>query len=175
MKTHKQTDERILNQIYLIRGQKVMVDSDLAVLYGVETKRLKEAVRRNLKRFPEDFMFQMTQIEMENWRSQIVSSNAVRHRTFCFTEQGVTMPACVLNSDLAIEMNIRIIRLFTQMRESISIQREVLARIDLLERKLGDHEEHLQRIFEALHLLLNRDRIAIRTGKIGFIQERDSE
>lgn len=173
MKTNNLTDEKILNQIYLIRGQKVMVDSDLAVLYGVETKRLKEAVRRNINRFPEDFMFQMTQEEMENWRSQIASSNALRHNPFCFTEQGVTMLSCILNSDLAVEMNIRIIRLFTRMREALSMHKEILARLDLIERRVDDHDENLAKLFKAIHLLLEREEIRVRTNQIGFTKDRE--
>jgi len=92
-------EEAIINKIYLIRGQKVMLDRDLAELYGVETKRLKEAVRRNKNRFPPDFLFEMTTKELENWRTQFASSNedkqGLRHAPFCFTEQGVTCyPAC---------------------------------------------------------------------------------
>lgn len=100
MKTNY-TDEKILNQIYVIRGQKVMVDSDLALLYGVETRRLKEAVRRNINRFPQDFMFEMTQEEMEIWRSQIATPNSLRHSPFCFSEQGVTMLAYLASSVIA--------------------------------------------------------------------------
>jgi hypothetical protein len=115
------TDEVIMNQIYYIRDHKVMIDRDLAALYGVETKRLKEAVRRNMDRFPEDFMFEMTKMEFENWRTQIASSNSdkqgLRHTPFCFTEQGVAMLSSVLNSPQAIAVNIKIIRIFTRIRE----------------------------------------------------------
>lgn len=173
MKTNNHTDENILNQIYLIRGQKVMVDSDLAVLYGVETKRLKEAVRRNINRFPEDFMFQMTQDELENQRSQIASFNLLKYRPFCFTEQGVTMLACILNSNLAVEMNIRIIRLFTRMREALSAHKEILARLDMIERRVDDHDENLVKLFRAIHLLLEREEIRVRTNHIGFTKDRD--
>ena len=107
-------DEVLMNKIHLIRGQKVMLDRDLSDLYGVETKRLKEAVKRNIERFPEDFMFELTKQEFENWRSQIASSKSdkmgLRYAPFCFTEQGVTMLSCVLSSKRAIEVNIRIIR-----------------------------------------------------------------
>lgn len=167
------TDERILDQIYLIRGNKVMIDSDLALLYGVETKRLKEAVRRHLKRFPKDFMFQMTPKELKNWRTQFASSNALRHSPFCFTEQGVTMLACILNSPRAIEMNIRIIRLFTRMREELSAHKEILARLDLIERRVGDNDEHISQLFNALKLLLDRTRISVKTSTIGFNKERN--
>lgn len=103
-----------MSKIYVIRDQKVMLDRDLAELYGVETKVLKQAVRRNMTRFPEDFMFEMTKEELENWRSQFVTSKedrqGLRYMPFCFTEQGVTMLSCVLNSERAIHVNIQIIR-----------------------------------------------------------------
>ena len=111
-------DEAVMGKIYLIRDHKVMIDSDLAELYGIETRALKQAVRRNMNRFPPDFMFEMDQEEFENWRSQIVISNfenkmGLRHPPFCFTEQGVTMLSCILNSERAIKVNIQIIRIFT--------------------------------------------------------------
>jgi hypothetical protein len=120
-------DERIMDNIYLIRDQKVMLDRDLAVLYGVETKVLKQAVKRNIARFPEDFVFEMTKVEFEIWRSQFVTSNSekmgLRYAPFCFSEQGVTMLSCVLNSKRAIEVNIQIMRIFTssQLRFSVSL------------------------------------------------------
>src|SRR5688572_22713706 len=110
-------EEVLLNKIYLIRGQRVMIDRDLAQLYGVETKRLKEQVRRNQARFPKDFMFEMTIPEMENWRSQFATSKSerqgLRHLPYCFTEHGVLMLSSVLNSEQAINVNIQIMRLFT--------------------------------------------------------------
>jgi phage regulator Rha-like protein len=172
-KTKLLSDERILNQIYLIRGQKVMIDSDLAVLYGVETKRLKEAVRRNMSRFPEDFMFQLTKEELENQRTQIASFNLLKYNPFCFSEQGVTMLACILNSEVAIEMNIRIIRLFSKMREALINQKEILARLELIERNIGDHDENLVQLFEAIHLLLSREEMRVTTGSIGFNKPRE--
>lgn len=106
-------DEVVMNKIYMVRDQKVMLDSDLAELYGVETKVLKQAVRRNLIRFPEDFMFEMNKEELDSLRSQFVTSNqkrgGIRYLPFCFTEQGVTMLSCVLNSERAIHVNIQII------------------------------------------------------------------
>jgi hypothetical protein len=105
------TDEAIIRKIYLIRDQKVMIDRDLAELYGVETKRLKEAVRRNTERFPDDFMFELTREEFQLWRTQIASSKSdlmgLRYSPYCFTEQGVTMISCILNSQKAIDTNIR--------------------------------------------------------------------
>ena len=105
-------EEAIISKIYLIRGQKVMIDRDLAGLYGVETKRLKEAVRRNASRFPSDFMFEMNKEEFEDWRTQNATSKedkqGLRYAPFCFTEQGVTMLSCVLSRERAIAVNIQI-------------------------------------------------------------------
>src|SRR5262245_30140496 len=99
-------DEVVMNKIYMVRGQKIMLDRDLAELYRVETKRLKEAVRRNIDRLPNDFMFEMSSEELENWRTQFATSNSekmgLRHSPFCFTEQGVAMLSSVLNSETAI-------------------------------------------------------------------------
>lgn len=114
-------NEIISHKIYFIRGQKVILDRDLAELYAVKTKRLKEAVRRNRERFPEDFMFEMEKAEFQNWRTQFATSKSVRrglrYAPFCFTEQGVTMAAGVLKSKRPIEINIKIIRVFTKIRE----------------------------------------------------------
>src|ERR1700679_541099 len=114
-------DEVVLNKIYHIRGEKVMIDRDLAMLYGVETKQLKRQVKRNIERFPEDFMFEMTETEFINWRSQFGTSNSermgLRYAPFCFTEEGVTMLSCILSSSRAIAVNIQIVRVFKRMRE----------------------------------------------------------
>ncbi len=124
-------DEIITNKIYLIRNQKVMLDSHLAELYQVETKRLKEQVKRNLNRFPEDFMFELTKNEYENLRSQFATSSwgGSRYLPLVFTEQGVAMLSSVLNSDRAIAVNIRIIRIFTKMRalltDNLSLRLEI--------------------------------------------------
>ena len=115
--------ERITSKIYLIRGMKVMLDRDLAELYGVETKVLKQAVRRNIKRFPEDFMFELTKSEEKSLRSQIVTLKRGQHAKylpFAFTEQGVAMLSSVLNSERAIEVNIQIMRAFTQLRQMLA-------------------------------------------------------
>lgn len=152
-------DEIVMDKIYLIRGQKVMIDRDLAELYGVETKRLKEAVRRNINRFPEDFMFEMDEGELENWRSQIGISKSdrqgLRYTPFCFTEQGVTMLSCILNSERAIAVNIQIIRIFTRMREMLATHKDILLQLDRLERKMTQHDEDIQLIFQYLKQLLN--------------------
>lgn len=115
-------DEVIINKIYMMRGKKIMLDRDLAELYGVETKQLKRQVRRNIDRFPEDFMFELNEEEFRNWRGQFGTSNTsdkmgLRYAPYAFTEQGVAMLSSVLNSKIAIEVNIRIIRIFTKLRE----------------------------------------------------------
>lgn len=129
-----------MNKIYAIRGQKVMIDRDLAALYEVETRILKQAVRRNIDRFPKDFMFEMNKKEFENWRSHFVTSDedkqGLRHAPFCFTEQGVTMLACTLNSKRAIEMNIQIIRIFTRMKEMLLTHKDILLQLQKIEKKL---------------------------------------
>lgn len=128
-------DETVISKIYLLRDQKVMIDRDLAQLYGVETKRLKEAVRRNIGRFPKDFMFQMNRAKLKNWRTQIATSNSedkmgLRHAPFCFTEQGVTMLSCVLKSPKAVEVNIRIIRIFTRLHETLMTNKDILLKLE---------------------------------------------
>ena len=151
-------DEVINNKIYLIREQKVMIDRDLALLYGVETKVLKQAIKRNIERFPEDFMFEMTKVELENWRSQFVTSNSdkmgLRHTPFCFTEQGVTMLSCVLNSKRAIDVNIKIIRVFTRMKEMMLTHKDILMKLEQMERNVIQNNEDIQNIFNVLKQLL---------------------
>lgn len=153
------TDEAIIYKIYYIREQKVMLDRDLAELYGVETKVLKQAVRRNIVRFPEDFMFEMTKEELEAWRSHFVTSKladvkGLRYPPFCFTEQGVTMLSCILNSERAIAVNIQIIRIFVRLREIASAHKDILLKLEQLERKVTTHDQDIRMIFEALKQLL---------------------
>ena len=163
-------DEAIISKIYLIRGQKVMLDRDLAELYGVETKRLKEAVRRNIGRFPKDFMFEMDEKEFRNWRSQFASSNSdtmgLRHAPFCFTEQGVTMLSCILNSKKAIEVNIRIIRVFTRMKEMLLTHKDILLKLEKLEKQVNQNNKDVQMIFEVLKQLLDPPEVPRR--QIGY-------
>ncbi len=132
------TEKAIVNKIYLVRKQKVMLDRDLAELYGVETKRLKEAVKRNISRFPSDFLFIMNSKEFKNWRTQFATSKddkqGLRYAPFCFTEQGVTMLSCVLNSKRAIATNIRIIRVFTKMRETLLTHKDILVKLEQVEK-----------------------------------------
>lgn len=173
------TDENIINRIYLVRGKKVMIDRELAELYGVETRVLNQAVRRNAKRFPEDFMFQMTPEELEEWKSQIVISNkekmGLRKPPLVFTEQGVAMLSSVLNSDTAIMVNIQIIRIFTKMREMLATHKEILVKLDELKRKGIENDEKFMLIFEYLKQFedakqqqleqTNRKKIGYKTNK----------
>ena len=163
-------DESIMNKIHLIRNQKIMLDRDLAELYGVETKHLKQAVKRNLRRFPEDFMFQMTELEFRNWRSQNVTSNSdrlgLRYAPFCFTEQGVTMLSCILNSERAIVVNIRVIRIFTKMREMLLTHKDILLQLEKIEQRICTHDSQIELIFNYLKKLLNPPQPACE--RIGF-------
>lgn len=148
-------DEVLINKIFVIRGHKVMIDRDLAELYDVETRILNQAVRRNEKRFPNDFMFQMSKAEMADWKSQIVISNSekmgLRKPPLVFTEQGVAMLSSVLNSERAILVNIQIIRVFTKMRELLITNKEILQKLELIEKKDIEQDEKIMLIFEYLH------------------------
>ena len=151
--------EVIERQIYLIRGQKVMVDRDLAALYGVQTRALNQAVRRNLRRFPPDFMFQMNQGEFENWKSQIVISKkekmGLRRKPLVFSEQGVAMLSSVLNSERAVQVNIIIVRAFVRLREWLSAHKDLAHKLDELERKYDKHEVEIQAVFSAIRKLID--------------------
>lgn len=150
-------EESIISKIYLIRGNKVMLDRDLAELYDVETRALNQAVRRNEKRFPEDFMFQLTTEEMKNWKSQIVMSNrekmGLRKPPLAFTEQGVAMLSSILSSDRAIMVNIQIIRVFTRMRKLLSTHKEILQKLEQIEKKDIEQDDKIMLIFEYLKQL----------------------
>ena len=150
--------ETIEGKILLIRGKKVMLDRDLAKLYKVHTKRLKEQVKRNMDRFPEDFMFQLSKEELENWRSQFAASNSskmgLRYRPYAFTEQGVAMLSTVLNSKKAIQVNIAIIRVFVKLKEMISTHKELAYKLAELERKTEKHDKEICSIFEAIRQLM---------------------
>jgi ORF6N domain len=134
--------ELIERRIYLIRGQKVMLDTDLAELYQVETRTLVQAVKRNLDRFPEDFMFQLSLEESEAMRSQFViaSRRNIRYQPYAFTEQGVAMLSSVLNSKRAVQMNILIIRAFVKLREVLASHKDLARKIEQLEARQKDHE-----------------------------------
>ena len=150
-------DETIINRIFIVRGHKVMMDRDLADLYGVDTRTLNQAIKRNIKRFPDDFMFQMTPDELKKWKSQIVISNSekmgIRKLPYVFTEQGVAMLSSVLKSDRAIMVNIQIIRVFTKMRALLDSHKEILKKLETLERKDIEQDNNITLIFEYLKQL----------------------
>jgi ORF6N domain len=159
--------ERIASKIYLIRELKVMLDRDLAELYNVETSQLKRAVRRNIDRFPSDFMFELTQTELENWRCQFGTSKSdkmgLRYKPMAFTEQGVAMLSSVLRSKRAIHVNIQIMRAFTQLRKMLSTHEDLKRKIESMERK---YDQQFQIVFEAIKQLLETDETPKK--KIGF-------
>jgi len=158
--------ERITSKIYFIRGQKVMIDRDLADLYGVDTKALKQAVRRNIKRFPADFMFELKSEEEKASRSQFVTLKRGQHSkylSFAFTEQGVAMLSSILNSDRAIQVNIQIMRAFTKLREMLSTHEDLKIKIEAMEKK---YDQQFQVVIEAIKQLLETE--AKPRKKIGF-------
>jgi len=143
----------IEKKIYLIRNTNVMLDKDLAELYGVQTRVLIQAVKRNIERFPQDFMFQLTKEEFENLRSQIVTSNwgGRRYLPYAFTEQGVAMLSSVLHSKRAIQVNIAIMRVFVNIRRLVSANRIILTKLNQLEDKVQSHDKKIRTIFEVIH------------------------
>jgi predicted DNA binding protein len=163
-------DKTVVNKIYEIRGQKVMLDSDLAELYSVETKRINEQIRRNLERFPEDFMFQLTEIEWESLRSQIATSKIGRGgRTYLpnvFTEHGVLMLSSVLNSQQAIQVNIQIVRVFTRLRTLLSEHGELKTEIADIKKKLNNQDKNIELVFSYIDELTEKK--AKPRKRIGF-------
>ncbi len=168
-------DEVIVNKIYLIKGKKVMLDRDLAELYNVTTGNLNKAVKRNIKRFPEDFMFQLTEEEFRNLIFQFgrASWGGTRNPPYAFTEQGVAMLSGVLSSDIAIDVNIRIIRIFTKLREMLLTHTDILQKLDQLEKQVVQNSEDIQMIFTTLKQFLIPPEQANRR-RIGF-QQKDEE
>ena len=172
--------EIIQSKIYLIRGHKVMLDKELSELYGVSTKRLKEQVRRNLKRFPGDFMLELTWEETESLRSQIATlkrGEHIKYLPYAFTEQGVAMLSSVLNSDRAIEINIQIMRVFTKLREMMISHKDLARKIEDLERKFQEkfeeHDKKIILIFNAIkELLAGKAEAEKNRGPMGFIPPR---
>ena len=145
--------ERIAAQICVIRGHSVMLDANLAELYGVETRILVQAVKRNIDRFPEDFMFQLSKEELKDWRSQIVMSNptakmSLRRRPYAFTEHGVAMTASVLRSKQAIDVNISIVRTFIRLRQVLATNEDLARRVAQHDHEIGILFEHIQRLLE---------------------------
>jgi hypothetical protein len=164
-------DEVVMRKIYLIRDQKVMLDDDLANLYQVETRRLNEQVKRNRGRFPKDFMFQLTEAESKNLMSQNATSSwgGRRKRPYVFTEHGVLMLSSVLNSERAIQVNIRIMRIYAKLREMLMTNKDILLKIEKLERKVVKHDQDIKIVFEYLKNLLNPKTGPMR--RIGFRQK----
>lgn len=161
--------DTIRDKIYIVRGKKVMLDKDLAMLYGVSTKRLNEAVKRNLKRFPGDFMFNLSKNESVVFlRSQIATlkTGSGKHRKYlplAFTEQGIAMLSSVLNSDRAIQVNIQIIRIFTKLREMIDAYKELREKVEEMEK---NNETNFKEIFRVIRLLIKQDETPKK--QIGF-------
>lgn len=163
-------DEVVMNKIYYIRKQKVMLDRDLAGLYGVQAIRLREQVKRNIERFPSNFMFRLTEKEVE----AMVSQNAIPSKKqlggylpYAFTEHGVLMLSSVLRSEKAMQVSIRVIEIFVKMREMLSFHKDILLQLQKAEKKLTAHDEDIQLIFKYLKQLLNplqepRPRIGFR-------------
>jgi len=162
--------KRIESLILVIRGQRVMLDADLAALYGVPTKVLNQAVRRNTDRFPEDFMFQLTDEEFENLRSQFVTSKqgrgGRRYLPYAFTEHGAIMAANILNSGLAVEMSVYVVRAFVRLREMLATHRELAAKVAELERKTAGHDRQIIKIIKVIKQLMAPP--AVTAKKIGF-------
>ncbi|MFN0188884.1 MAG: ORF6N domain-containing protein [Bacteroidia bacterium] len=186
-------DENLLvNKIYLVRGLKVMLDEDLAELYDIPTKRLNEQVKRNLDRFPSDFMFQLTELELLNLRSQIATSSLEalkseveiefamamnskirggrRYLAFAFTEHGVLMLSSVLSSKIAIQVNIRIMRVYVRLREVLNVHQELSAKIDALEAKVEKNNADVTLVFQALRQLMEPSEVKER-NRIGYKRE----
>ncbi len=169
----------VISKIYLLRGQKVMIDEDLAQMYGVQTRRLNEQVKRNLERFPGDFMFQLTEEEFENLKSQFATSSwgGRRKLPYVFTEHGVLMLSSVINSTVAIQVNIQIMRVYTKLREMVLTQKDIVLKLEQLEKEMlkqnnksNKQEAEIQIIFDALKQLLNlqtlpREPIGFKTKK----------
>jgi len=163
-------DEVVMSKIYVIRNHKVMLDIDLAELYQVETGRLNESVKRNGSRFPEDFMFQLTAEEWALLRSQFAISKKARggrrYAPFAFTEHGVLMLSSVLKSERAIQVNIQIMRVYAKLKGMLSTHRDILLKLEKLERKISKHDENFKIVFDYLNQLLSPKTEPMR--KIGF-------
>lgn len=166
----------VISKIYLVRGQKVMLDEDLSEMYGLETKRLNEQVKRNIERFPQDFMFQLTDKEFENLKSQFATSSwgGRRKLPFVFTEHGVLMLSSVLSSPTAIKVNIKIMRVYSKLREMLLTHKDILIKLEQLESKVmkqevrgNKQEEEIQIVFKALKQLIEQPAPEPRK-RIGF-------
>ena len=171
-------DEIVMQKIYMIRGRNVMLDQDLAELYDVETKRLNEQVKRNISRFPDDFLFQLNKEEFNNLKSQFATSSWGGRRTppLAFTDYGVLMLSSVLYSDRAIKVNIQIIRIFTKMREMLLAHKDVVSQLEHMQNKLAKHDNNILLIFEYIKQLEQEKQYNIEQQdrkKIGFKRQND--
>ena len=164
--------ERIERLILLIRGHKVIIDEDLADLYGVDTRVLNRAVQRNVERFPEDFMFQLSKEEWEILRARFTSTGwgGRRYPPFVFTEQGVAMLSSVLRSPQAVQVNIEIMRAFVRLRQLLASHEELARKLDQIEQKLGIHDQQFSAVFEAIRQLMKPPPEEDR-DRIGFVSE----
>ena len=164
-------EQKILNRIYVVRGEKIMLDRDLAELYNVETRVLNQSIKRNIKRFPKDFMFQLSEKEFKNLMSQNVISSwgGTRKMPYAFSEQGVAMLSSILNSDVAIEVNIRIIRVFTKFRQYSLTNKDILLQLAKLEKEVKGNSKDIQNIFMVLKELIEKQQRPVPPrNKIGF-------
>ena len=165
------TEKVIESKIYFIRGQKVMIDSDLAEMYGVETRRLKEQVKRNRDRFPEDFMFELTAKEAEDFsRSQFATLKRgynIKYLPYVFTEHGVLMLSSILRSKQATDVNIRIMRVYSKMKELLMLNKDILLKLEKLERSSDKHDKDIQIIFSYIKKLIEQP-VKEKTTRIGF-------
>jgi len=166
-------DETVIDKIYHIREQKVMLDSDLAELYGVETRVLNQAINRNIDRFPPDFMFQLNEGEWSNLKSQFVISSwgGRRKLPFVFTEHGVLMLSSVLNSARAIQVNIQVMRIFTRFRKSLSDNGELRAEIAEIRKKLDNNTQNIELVFQYLDELAEKKEETKSRKRIGYIPD----
>lgn len=164
-------DEIIANKIISLRNKKVMIDSDLAKLYGVSTKRLNEQVKRNLKRFPDDFMFRITKDELDKIILNFDHLKNLKFSSslpFVFTEHGAVMLASILNNDRAIEINIQIVRVFTKNRHLLSDNTELRFEIEKIKNKVQNHDKNIELVFQYLDELIHKTEKVIPRKKIGF-------
>jgi hypothetical protein len=172
-------EKRILRNIMIIRGEKVILDSDLAELYGVETRRLNEQVRRNINKFPRDFMFQLTKEEFENLKSQIATSSSGwggrRKPPLVFTEHGALQAANVLNSEQANKMSIFIVRAFVRLREMALTNEQLSRKVDQLEKRVSDHDEILIEMVREIRKLIDTPKPKGKRKPIGFIISNKTE
>ena len=167
-------EKQILKIIILVRGEKVILDSDLALLYGVETRRLNEQVRRNIDKFPDDFMFQLTKEEFENLKSQFATSSSTwggrRKLPIVFTEHGALQAANVLNSPQANKMSVFIVRTFVKLREMVLTNEKLSRKFIELEKRVSDHDEILIELVQEIWKLIENPKLKVKNRSIGFIE-----